>query len=68
MTKGSDADIVIFEKKNSKLENMHTAAKYSCYEDFPLSAVIDTVILRGNIIIRNYELTMKSSGKFIERI
>jgi len=68
LTKGSDADIVIFEKKNSKIENMHTAAKYSCYENFPLSAVIDTVILRGNIIIRNNELIKKSFGKFIERI
>ena len=68
LTKGSDADIVIFEKKNSKIENMHTAAKYSCYEHFPLSEVIDTVILRGNIIIRNNELTMKSSDNFIERV
>ena len=68
LTECSDADIVIFEKKDSKIENMHTAAGYSCYEDFPLSAVIDTVILRGNIIIRNNKLIKKSSGKFIKRI
>lgn len=65
---GSDADIVIFDKKDSKIENMHTAAGYSCYEDFPLSVVIDTVILRGDIIIRNNKLIKKSSGKFIKRI
>ncbi|MHD0315783.1 dihydropyrimidinase [Fusobacterium varium] len=68
LTEGSDADIVIFEKKDAKIKNVHTAAKYSCYDNFPLSAVVDTVILRGNIIIKNNELIQKSSGKFIKRI
>lgn len=66
---GSDADIVIMEKKKIVITDsaVHTAAKYSCYKGFELSAAIDTVILRGKIIIKQNNLIEESIGKFIER-
>ncbi|MGL4392133.1 MAG: dihydropyrimidinase [Fusobacteriaceae bacterium] len=65
---GKDADFAVFEIKSSKIEekNMHTRAKYSCFQDFELEAVIDKTFVRGNFLVDNGKFICKEKiGKFL---
>lgn len=67
---GSDADIIIIEKKKKiiKNENRHNAADYTIYDGYEVDYVVDTVIQRGNIIVENNELiARKGDGIFLRR-
>ena len=71
---GSDADLVIFDpdKKTTisinKEETHHSKCDYSIYENFNLQGMSETVILRGNIIVENYNFTKKHpQGKYLFR-
>ncbi|MGD9569225.1 MAG: dihydropyrimidinase [Sedimentibacter sp.] len=67
---GSEADIVIVKKEKNIISqnNMHGAADYSAYEGYEAEYIIETVIQRGNILIKNGELfAAKGDGEFIKR-
>lgn len=67
---GSDADLVIYDEKNYTISqsNRHSAADYTCYEGFVVNFKVDTVIVRGKIVIDNGEIKVqKGYGKFIAR-
>lgn len=68
---GKDADIVIFKAEEQEIneKNLKSKANYSCFNGFKLSATIDKVILRGNLVIDNTEnkFNQDIKGKFIAR-
>lgn len=68
---GYDADIVIWDatcRSKIKAANLHHKVDYNPYEGFESAGKIETVLLRGNVIMDNGNLVINSpSGKFIKR-
>lgn len=65
---GSDADIVLFKEKEHNFENPASEAKYSCYSDIKSTLKVDTVMVRGEILVKGENFVEDSRrGKFIER-
>lgn len=68
---GKDADLVIFREEKNIIDekNMQSNAKYSCFNGHQLSAVIDKVILRGDIVVDNEKngLNITRNGEYIAR-
>lgn len=68
---GSDADIVIFDpnaKHKISASSHHMNVDYSAYEGWELTGKVNTVLLRGKIVIDNNKcLVEKGYGKFIKR-
>ena len=65
---GKDADIVILDKEEYKFGKIHGKSEYSLYKDMALNYSIDSVIIRGNFIIREKEnINKEFIGEFIER-
>ena len=67
---GSDADIVIIKQKKNKITHrrMHENVDFTPYEGIKLNAVVDTVISRGEIIVKgNKFIGEKGRGRFIKR-
>ena len=65
---GKNADIVILNKEDSKFEKNHGKSEYSLYKDMNLNYSIDSVVIRGNFIIREKENVNEGfTGEFIER-
>ncbi|MCR5788439.1 MAG: dihydropyrimidinase [Lachnospiraceae bacterium] len=68
---GSDADIVIFDPKAKGIltrKNLHGNADYTCYEGLETTGAVDTVIQRGQVIVKNNEfLGSRGDGKYLKR-
>jgi len=68
---GSDADIVIFDPNKQhtiSVDTHHHNCDYSAYEGWKVKGKTETVILRGEIAIKNGELNIpKGYGKFLKR-
>ena len=67
---GSDADLVIYNEEEYTIsqKNRHSAVDYTSYEGFKVNFKVDTVIVRGEIVIGNGEIKVPNGyGKFIER-
>ena len=65
---GKNADIVILDKEEYKFGKIHGKSEYSLYKDMALNYSIDSVIIRGNFIIREKEnINKEFIGEFIER-
>ncbi|MEA1910264.1 MAG: dihydropyrimidinase [Spirochaetota bacterium] len=66
---GTDADIVIFDPGHEsvfKNDTMHTAAGYTAYDGKSVKGKAETVILRGEIILKDGEfLGRRGNGKFL---
>lgn len=65
---GKDADIVILNKEEYIFKKIHGKSQYSLYSNMKLNYSIDSVIIRGNFIIKNKEnINEKFIGRFIAR-
>lgn len=68
---GSDADIVIWDPEKEyvlSVHNHHMCADYSMYEGRKMKGNAETVLSRGEIIIKDNEFLGKAGrGKFIKR-
>ena len=65
---GKDADIVILSKEECIFKKTHGKSQYSLYGNMKLNYFIDSVIIRGNFIIKNKEnINEKFIGQFIDR-
>jgi dihydropyrimidinase len=66
---GTDADIVIFDPDAESVlrnDNRHTAAGYTPYDGMKVKGKAETVILRGEIILKDGEfIGRKGAGKFL---
>ena len=62
---GADADIVLFDpngKETLTHARLHEAVDYTCYEGFDVEGQIKTVLLRGNVLIRDGQWVGSSNG------
>ena len=71
---GSDADIVIFDphrKETISINNActhHMRVDYNAYEGFEVTGFTETVLSRGNVIIKDCEYVgQKGDGRFLKR-
>lgn len=67
---GSDADLVIYNKEKYTISqsNRHSSVDYTGYEGFEVDFKVDTVIVRGKVVIENNEVQVENGyGKFIKR-
>jgi len=68
---GSDADLVIFDPEKSvtiSAANQHQRVDYTPYEGMHIQGVPDTVLLRGQVIVRNGEYVGgKGGGQYLHR-
>ena len=68
---GSDADIVIMDPDKIHTlthSSMHGQADYTCYEGMEIKGAIDTVLLRGETIVKNNVfLGKKGMGRYLKR-
>ncbi len=68
---GSDADIVVFDPGVSwtkSVEQHHMDVDYSAYEGMEVEGRVETVLLRGKVIIDNDEyLGSKGDGRYLPR-
>ena len=64
----SDADFVIFDSsKTLFIDSWHTRSDYSPYENMITNGLIESVILRGEFVVRNRKLQDVKRGMFIKR-
>lgn len=64
---GSDADLVLFEKKQPYLSSAnHSACDYSIYDGVKKNVEISSVLVRGNYVIRD-KVPVPHKGQFIRR-
>jgi dihydropyrimidinase len=68
---GSDADIVIFDpakRKTISAQTHHSACDYNLYEGVEVAGDVETVLLRGTVLIEDGERrTVPGSGRFVRR-
>lgn len=68
---GSDADIVVIDPNSKHIithAELHENVDYTPYEGMELLCSVDTVISRGEVIVRNNEyIGAKARGRFIKR-
>ncbi|HEX8277968.1 MAG TPA: amidohydrolase family protein, partial [Segetibacter sp.] len=68
---GSDADLVLFDpnkKHTISVNSHHMNTDYSAYEGWEVTGKVQTVLLRGKVVIDNNEcLVEKGYGQFIKR-
>jgi len=64
----TDADLVIFDpNKEFTIESGHSNSDYSPYEGVTLRGKVESTLLRGELIVKNYEYVGKIKGDFIRR-
>ena len=67
---GADADLVIYNKSRYIIsqDNRHSVVDYTGYDGFKVDYKVETVIVRGNIVIDKGEIKINQGyGKFISR-
>jgi dihydropyrimidinase len=68
---GSDADVVIFDPDRPKLitaSRQHSRSDYNLYEGTEVLGDIETVLLRGTVLVEGGELKAEPGiGQFVER-
>ena len=68
---GSDADIVVFDpkaKRTMSAQTHHMNVDYSCYEGMEVGGRVETVLLRGSIIVDGDEYLGKAGdGEYLPR-
>jgi dihydropyrimidinase len=68
---GSDADIVIFDptrRKTISASTHHSKADYNLYEGTEVVGAVETVLLRGHVLVEDGELKAQpGSGRFVRR-
>ena len=64
----TDADLVIFDpNKEFTIDSGHSNAGYSPYEGISLKGKVESTILRGKVIVENYNYVGQSKGNFLRR-
>lgn len=67
---GSDADLVLFDpakKWTISVSNQKSSLDYTIFEGFPVQGAVDTVLLRGQVIVRDGEYVGNlNQGQFVK--
>ncbi len=68
---GADADIVIYDptaRTTLSASTHHMAVDYSCYEGMEISGSVETVLLRGSVVLeRGQYVGRPGDGRFVAR-
>lgn len=68
---GADADIILFDpnkKHTISVNSHHMNTNYSAYEGWEVTGKVTTVLLRGEVVIKNgYCLAKRGNGQFVKR-
>ena len=68
---GADADLVIFDPNRAKTisaVDQHSKSDYNLYEGTEVTGDIDTVLIRGTIVVADGELQVEPGfGQFVKR-
>jgi dihydropyrimidinase len=68
---GSDGDVVVFDpsrKHTLSASTHHSKADYNLYEGTEVTGAVETVLLRGNVLVENGELVAQPGiGQFVRR-
>ena len=67
---GADADIVIYDPRTQatiSAETHHMSIDYSCYEGMTVMGQVETVLLRGSVVLDKRQYVGTPSGRFIAR-
>src|SRR6186997_17031 len=68
---GADADLVIFDpskRKTITVADQHSKTDYNLYEGTEVSGDVDTVLVRGTVVVDDGELKVEPGfGEFVER-
>jgi dihydropyrimidinase len=67
---GSDADIVVFDPKDSGVitaQGLHSSCGYTPFEGVATEGRIDRVYLRGQVVYTNGEIVLEHSGRYVTR-
>src|SRR4051794_11604841 len=68
---GSDADVVIFapdRRHTLSAQSSHSKSDYNLYEGTEVVGAVETVLLRGNVLVENGELQQQPGfGQFVRR-
>lgn len=70
ISKGADADIVVFEPEAKGVISVKTQAynmDYAPYEGFETCGRVDKVYLRGNKVVEDGRVVSEHSGRFLKR-
>ena len=68
--KNENADIVIFDPKASGFiskNTHHSKSDYTPYEGVHTKGRVDTVYLRGKLVVKNGEVVLENKGKYVKR-
>jgi len=64
----TDADLVIFDPNNEfTVDAGHSNAGYSPYEGISLKGKVESTLLRGEVIVKDYKYVGQSKGNFLRR-
>ena len=68
---GSDADVVVFDpnrRHTISAQSSHSRSDYNLYEGTEVVGAVETVLLRGNVLVENGELQQQPGfGQFVRR-
>ncbi|EQD53746.1 phenylhydantoinase, partial [mine drainage metagenome] len=68
---GADADIVVYDPTARTVlsaSTHHMAVDYSCYEGMEITGAVDTVLLRGSVVLeRGQYIGRPGDGRFVPR-
>ena len=68
---GADADIVVYDprpRSTISANTHHMAVDYSCYEGMEVTGAVDTVLLRGSVVLeRGQYVGHAGDGRFVAR-
>ena len=71
ITAGADADVVVYDPNGETLigaKSHHMNLDYSAYEGIKIQGKVETVMLGGNVIVRDDQFVgNKSGGRFVRR-
>jgi len=64
----TDADLVIFDpNKEFIVDSGHSNANYSPYEGIALKGKVESTVLRGEVIVKDYDYVGEKKGNFLRR-
>jgi dihydropyrimidinase len=68
---GADADLVVYDphrRQTLSAESHHMAVDYSAYEGFQITGGVDTVVMRGRVVVSGGRYTgARGDGRFVAR-
>lgn len=67
---GSDADIVVLDIKAKEIiskDTHHSNADYSPFEGVRTKCKVQSVFLRGKLVVKDGEIVLENKGKFVHR-